>query len=259
MPMPMTLHRNLLALACTTLVYMGCGGDDGGGHHDSGTTGSPDQAGAVCEVPADCYPEVDHSEIQGGDVLCLDRVRAGYCTHECTGDADCCAVEGECKTDLPQVCAPFESSGMMMCFLSCEQSDVDAAGAENDQAFCQEHVSPDFICRSSGGGGQNRKVCVPGDCGVGAACGSDADCDPNLTCLGHVDGGYCGVDDCSSNADCPVDSLCVTDGKVNYCARTCAANPDCSFCRDPSVAAACVSDAEFVEAGTSGTVCVVPG
>ena len=29
--------------------------------------------------------------------------------------------------------------------------------------FCQREAHPDFICRSSGGGSNNRKVCVPGD------------------------------------------------------------------------------------------------
>ena len=74
-------------------------------------------------IAADCYPHVDHAELAGA-VECLDCVRAGYCTHLCETDDDCCAVEGECETDLKQVCAPFESTGRRMCLLSCEGADL---------------------------------------------------------------------------------------------------------------------------------------
>jgi hypothetical protein len=146
-----------------------------------------------------------------------------------------------------------------MCFLSCEDADVQAAGDSDAEAFCQAHVSPDFICRSSGGGSENRKVCVPGDCGVGASCAEDAHCDPGLVCIGDFDGGYCGVRDCGANADCPADSVCIDAGDFNYCARTCAAETDCTFCRPAEHAAACTADVAYVEAGTTGTVCLPPG
>lgn len=253
----MTHHRHVVALALTGILCLACG-DDGGGDEAGGGTGSPDAVGQVCEIPDDCYPDVEHEEL-AGSVECLERVRGGYCTHQCGGDDDCCAVEGECKTDLPQVCSPFESTGLMMCFLSCEAEDVEAADAEDEAAFCQHEASPDFICRSSGGGANNRKVCVPGDCGVGAACGDDADCDPDLECIGYVDGGYCGVRECTNNADCPADSLCVAHDEGNFCARTCSAPTDCTFCRPEGVHASCTSDAPFVEDGTSGTVCLVTG
>jgi hypothetical protein len=105
--------------------------------------------------------------------MCLDRVEGGYCTHECEADDDCCAVEGECDEDFSQVCGPFENTGLMLCFLSCEEEDIDAAGADDGDAFCAEHAGPDFICRSTGGGSANRRVCVPGDNtpGVGGAGG----------------------------------------------------------------------------------------
>ena len=243
------LIRVLPLLLLTTLA---CGKDDKDEAGDE--TGSPDQVGSVCLAPEDCYPNIDHTEL-AGEVQCLDRVPEGYCTHECASDEDCCAVEGECETTLPQVCSPFESTGQMMCFLSCEEADVSGAGAEDEQAFCQEFVSPWFTCRSSGGGGENRKICVPGDCGVGAVCNEDADCGPDLVCIGEVDGGYCGVRDCQSTADCPVDSLCVNHAGISYCARTCAAASDCSFCRYDNVVASCRADVEFVEG--SGSVCVV--
>ena len=124
-----------------------CGDDDGDSAADRG---SPEETASSCETTADCFEglEVD------GDALCLDRVRGGHCTHTCEADEDCCAVEGECETGIEQVCSPFESTGEMMCFLSCEADriDTDSETFEDDSEYCQRRVSPDFICRSSGGG-----------------------------------------------------------------------------------------------------------
>lgn len=216
--------------------------------------GSPDQVGSVCAVPGDCYPEVDHAEL-AGTVECLDRVPEGYCTHQCAADADCCAVEGECLTDLPQVCSPFESTGLNMCFLSCEDEDVAAAGADDPGAFCQHEASPYFMCRSSGGGSSNRKVCVPGDCGVGAGCAEHADCPNDLECDPAFEGGYCGARGCGTDADCPGDTQCIVDGDSSYCARNCVAESDCTFCRHPDHPAACTTDVEHVD-GEGTSVCV---
>jgi hypothetical protein len=239
-------------LPCLLVVTaLACGKDD---KVEAGETGSPDQVGSACMIPEDCYPNVDHG-LLAGTVNCLEEVQDGYCTHECATDEDCCAVEGECETDLPQVCSPFTSTNQMLCFLSCEAADVSGSGAADEQAFCQEFVSPFFSCRSSGGGTDNRKICVPGACGVGAVCDETADCDADLECLGELDGGYCGVRDCQSTADCPVDSLCISHAGINYCARTCAAASDCSFCRYDNVVATCRDDVTFVEG--SGSVCVV--
>lgn len=108
--------------------------------------------GNSCDVVDDCYRDLDTDELSGPP-LCLDRVPNGYCTHECETDADCCAAGGECTDDSPsQVCAPFESTGLMMCFLSCEEESDD---------FCTENLSEDFNCSSTGGGSQNRKICSP--------------------------------------------------------------------------------------------------
>jgi hypothetical protein len=239
------------ALGCIAFASaISCRADDDDGDGDEG---SPDLVGSVCEVPADCYPDVDPADIQGA-VLCLDRVRAGYCTHECVEDTDCCAVEGECLTGYAQVCSPFESAGAKMCFLSCEDADVDAAGAPDDQSYCHGEVSYDFMCRSSGGGSENRKVCVPGDCGVGAACGNDAECGPGLECFGF-DGGYCGVRGCAANADCPGGSLCIALEDDNVCVKSCVADGDCELCRNADHPVACTPEVEFVEAGTTGSVC----
>jgi hypothetical protein len=203
-------------------------------------------------VPDDCYPGLDHDELAGA-VLCLDRVRDGYCTHLCQTDADCCAAEGECDTELKQVCAPFESTGQRMCFLSCEGRDLRAAGGTSggeldEQEFCQREASADFICRSSGGGAANRKVCVPGNCGVGADCSGDGDCATDLECIDELAGGYCGHRDCEGDASCPGDSVCVEDDGNTFCLRTCANEADCGFCRHPNHVATCTDEVSFVEA-----------
>jgi hypothetical protein len=120
--------------------------------------GGPDeQAGQPCKMPSDCYPDIDSTKIKGA-IQCLDRVPGGYCTHLCETDADCCAVQGECRGNHPQLCAPFESTGMKMCFLSCEKAVI---GSEEEGAYCQEFAGDVFGCRSTGGGTENRKVCSP--------------------------------------------------------------------------------------------------
>ncbi len=247
---------NAARLGIVLLIALGFACHDDGADHDDGhDEGSPDQVGSVCVTPDDCYPELDHAELLG-EVLCLDRVRAGYCTHECADDLDCCAAEGECVSDFPQVCSPFESAGARMCFLSCESEHVDAAGAPDEQSYCHDQVSYDFSCRSSGGGSANRKVCVPGDCGVGAACGDAVDCGPDLECVDAFDGGYCGRRGCSANAECPGDSACVAIDGESYCLKSCAGDGDCELCRDADHPAACTDDVEYVEAGTTGSVCL---
>ena len=233
-----------LAMLPLVLSSSGCKEDDGASGHAE--TGSPDQAGSVCESPEDCYPGVDHADL-AGQVECLDRVPAGYCTHQCQTDDDCCAVEGECTTELPQVCAPFESTGLMMCFLSCEGADVSNAGYDDDNEFCASEVSPWFVCRSSGGGANNRKICVPANCGTGAWCGSDADCAAGLSCQGDA----CIQSGCSADADCPGGTSCVSDGGDNYCALDCASDADCGLCRPAGDGGVCRDDLAFVDGGTS--------
>lgn len=251
------MHRTtgLAALlgAMGLVLAGGCGSDDDADKKGGtgGEGGRPDQTGSACETADDCYPDVADKTTLSGEVQCLDRVRDGYCTHLCDTDDDCCAAEGECKTALKQVCSPFESTGLKMCFLSCEAEDRDADEAE----YCQREAGKDFICRSSGGGNQNRKVCVPGDCGVGAECADGTNCDADLSCVTSVPGGYCGKTGCTSNADCPQDSLCV-QGDPNYCARPCTTVTDCTFCRRSEVWTACRDTVTFVQDGTTGSVCV---
>ncbi len=236
----------ILATLASVHWLAACGSDsDGDDSDDTATSGSPEPTGAACETEGECFPDVADGELVG-DALCLTDVRGGYCTHTCTADADCCAAEGECKTDLAQVCSPFQSTGQTMCFLSCEAEDI--PDDRDEQEYCQAEASRDFICRSSGGGSNNRKVCVPGDCGVGAACDSDADCSGDLECAIDARGGYCTVTGCSSSDDCPGDTRCVRWGDAEtYCAAPCQADSDCSFCRGDDLRATCTADTDFVD------------
>jgi hypothetical protein len=132
----------------------------------SGGSSTPEQTGSSCASAAACYPNVDgdagtDAGALRGTILCLDRVPGGYCTHTCQTDSDCCAVPGECKTGFPQVCSPFESTGQKICFLSCESTVIAVADGGDAKSFCASNANSAFSCRSSGGGSQNRKVCVP--------------------------------------------------------------------------------------------------
>ncbi len=243
------------------LFSLSCGKDDNGsgGVAAAGAANiiAPGQTGSTCKLATECFADVAKGALQG-DALCLDRVQGGYCTHTCTQDSQCCAAPGECKTAHAEVCSPFESTGMMMCLLSCEQADVALApGMIDDEAYCQRFAGSAFSCRSSGGGNQNRKVCMPGTCGTGASCAADADCTGGLSCITTFKGGYCGHQGCKANADCDKDSACVMvkDGK-NYCFKSCQAASDCSFCRPDGLYATCANNAVFAEAGTLGSVCV---
>lgn len=141
--MPARYQMMIVVMTAGAAAWAGCGKDRGEGEN----------TGSACEIAEDCYPDVNHEDL-AGEVVCMDRVEGGYCTHHCTADEDCCAAEGECDTGLVQLCAPFESTGEYFCFISCE-------GVEDEEAFCQENAHPRFICRSTGGGVDNEKVCVP--------------------------------------------------------------------------------------------------
>jgi hypothetical protein len=145
------------------LLHLACGSDNG-----SASRSTPEETGQSCKVAAECFANLDAATVRGA-ITCMDRVPGGYCTHECQTDADCCAVPGECRTTLPEVCAPFESTGKMYCFLSCEVADIEAheatlfrdGGAIDPNLFCERRANPSFGCRSTGGGRDNRKVCTP--------------------------------------------------------------------------------------------------
>lgn len=139
--------------AWTALAWLSaCGNDD--------PAPGPTNTGQTCSTVDTCYPDVDRSELSG-DAVCLDRVDGGYCTHHCARDLDCCAAEGECPGGHAEVCGPFESTGEMYCFLSCEDEDLVGTDLTDVEVYCQTYAGPAFHCRSTGGGSENRKVCVP--------------------------------------------------------------------------------------------------
>lgn len=167
----------VLCVFSAALAVAACGGSDAAppsvSNGDAGARGF-EPAGQACTSAAQCYTELDAGAVVGA-VTCLAKVPNGYCTHACTVDSACCAVPGECKTGITQVCSPFENDFTKYCFLGCEDSDVQKAVAANPgvldggvadaavsaDAYCQSFAGPATSCRSSGGGSKNRKVCVP--------------------------------------------------------------------------------------------------
>jgi len=97
--------------------------------------------------------------------------------------------------------------------------------------------------------------------GVGAQCTSTSQCNTkvNETCLTQFKGGYCGLEGCTHDVDCPTGSACVahTDGN-NYCFRICSTKTDCNANRDPANEANCSSSVTFVDAQSSGKACIPP-
>lgn len=151
----MRLLRVALVFSCLGGVFVACG--------SSSDPAPVENTGSACTNVSQCYPGLDGGTLKGA-VQCLTKVTGGYCTHLCTTDADCCAVPGECTRNYKQVCAPFESTGQMMCFLSCEDADIkseDPAYSSDTTGFCHAYANAAFGCRSTGGGAKNRKVCLP--------------------------------------------------------------------------------------------------
>jgi hypothetical protein len=101
--------------------------------------------------------------------------------------------------------------------------------------------------------------------GVGAECESDDDClqserDGGISqeCLTQFKGGYCGLEDCIDNDDCPEGSGCVAhDDGNNYCFRLCGDKPECNLNREPDNEANCSSSIEYAS-DPLGKACVPP-
>lgn len=153
----MKLLRITFAALFVAGTFVACG-DDHDDHPPAENTGS------ACTAPDQCYPNVKDKTTIKGEVQCVTKVPGGYCTHLCTADTDCCAAADECKTNFKQVCAPLTNETITRCFLSCEDSVIQAADpsfASNPNGFCQKYGNAAFGCRSTGGGSANRKVCLP--------------------------------------------------------------------------------------------------
>ena len=101
--------------------------------------------------------------------------------------------------------------------------------------------------------------------GVGAECVASHEClqqgdgGINLACLDQFKGGYCGLEDCAGNDDCPDRSVCVAhDDGHNYCFRSCVDKSECNVNRTEGNEANCSSNVEFVDEDTPGKACVPP-
>jgi hypothetical protein len=97
--------------------------------------------------------------------------------------------------------------------------------------------------------------------GVGAACTKDADCfvgDTALKCLSFK-GGYCGLEGCTTDLNCPSGSGCVAheDGN-NYCFLICTDKPQCNYTRPPDIESNCSSKVDFVSGQKDNKACVPP-
>lgn len=102
--------------------------------------------------------------------------------------------------------------------------------------------------------------------GVGAECHTADDClqpepdaGPAQVCLTQFKGGYCGIEDCTANEDCPEGSACVahTDG-TNYCFRICNDKVECNLNRAPDNESNCSANIEYVDGTTQDKACVPP-
>ena len=108
--------------------------------------------------------------------------------------------------------------------------------------------------------------------GVGAACVDDDECaeylenqsdgttgGEELVCLQQFTGGYCGLEGCNSNDDCPEAAACVAhDDGNNYCFRRCIDKAECNENRPPDAESNCSANITFVDPSTSGKACVPP-
>lgn len=101
--------------------------------------------------------------------------------------------------------------------------------------------------------------------GVGAECKSNDDCrrdgdgGVNLSCLTQFKGGYCGLEGCSSNEDCPQQSVCVAhDDGERYCFRSCTDKPECNVNRSSDSESNCSANVSYVDNDTRGKACVPP-
>lgn len=100
--------------------------------------------------------------------------------------------------------------------------------------------------------------------GVGAECTASAECesadeDITLECLTQFKGGYCGLEGCEGDADCPEGSACVTHSDSNnYCFRLCADKPDCNRRRSAENESNCVGSIDFVDPRNERKACEPP-
>ena len=84
----------IAALLTALLAVPACGGDDGngGGGPDAATGGGGD-----LQFMDQCDPQNDQCDTANGDMCFMFNMGGAYCTHTCTGPADCPAPSGGCN------------------------------------------------------------------------------------------------------------------------------------------------------------------
>jgi hypothetical protein len=94
--------------------------------------------------------------------------------------------------------------------------------------------------------------------GVGAQCANDDQCKEGQTCLLQFKGGYCGLDNCTGDADCPAGSACVAHEGTNYCFRICVEKIECNRNRALENESNCSANITFVDGDQGRKACVPP-
>ncbi len=118
-------------------------------------------------------------------------------------------------------------------------------------------------CDDGGGGGGT----AADQLGIGATCGEDAglcgetavgDAGLTLQCLAFK-GGYCGLEGCALDDDCPAQSACVRhDDGETYCFRVCVDKAECNANRPAAFESNCSSNVDFADPDHVGNKACVP-
>ena len=133
---------------------------------------------APCQTDHDCYSDADTTQQH----CVADTNGSGYCTPQCTGDANC-ALDATCVAQWP-VCIPAKGDA---CVSDDDCPPVGGAYQHCDSGMCTPECGSSADC-TPGQTCQNLNVCVPragvcvGDGGFCSPCRSDADC-KNGFCL----------------------------------------------------------------------------
>lgn len=98
---------------------------------------------------------------------------------------------------------------------------------------------------------------------IGAECATTADCDdgnddtPELFCLTEFGGGYCGLEGCETDMDCPEGSLCADLEGTHYCFLVCTDKAQCNENRTAEHESNCSSSVDPI-AGGDEKLCIPP-
>lgn len=114
-----------------------------------------------------------------------------------------------------------------------------------------------FLLAACGDDTEADRQYVGGQCSVNDDCYQEGDFPQS--CLTQFRGGYCGLDNCLGDEDCPEASACIehTDGR-NYCFRVCLDKAQCNRNRDLENEANCSANIVFADGANGRKACVPP-